>query len=131
MLRGRALAVEVIRDLDEHGRVVRERQVREAEWLDSDRALALALTEYEQSLCPCGCGQPRELAWNPDSEGWWQVGHLRCYAGAAKAAYVERNKLDGSDLTVVRWGLPDGRDLAALDLDELLGFDMPLTADDD
>lgn len=123
MLRGRPLAVEVVREHDQDGRVVRERQVGEAAWLDSDRALLLALTELERALCPCGCGQPRELAWNPDSAGWWGVGHIRCYAGEAKAEYAKANKLTDADLTVVRYTLPDDRELLPLDINALLGFD--------
>jgi hypothetical protein len=130
VLRGRPLAVEVIREHDEHGRVVRERHVREAEWLDSDRAFALALTEHEQSLCPCGCGQPKDLAWNPDSAGWWEVAHLQCQAAAAKAEYAKANKLGDGDMTVVRLGLPPGRELLPIDMGQLLVFSSSTDEDD-
>lgn len=33
---------------------------REPEWTDQDRAEALALAVYRESLCPNGCGQPLE-----------------------------------------------------------------------
>lgn len=112
--------------------------MHEAAWLDSDRAFMLALAEHEQQLadelCPCGCGQPREVAWNPDSAGWWEVAHFTCQAGAAKAAYRAAAKLGPDDLTVVRLGVPE-ENLRPLNMAELLAFststDEPDTHDDD
>lgn len=53
-------------------------------WSTWDRALALALTLYEDSLCPC-CGVPKSTAWNDDTEGAWSVNDdLICHAGAAR-----------------------------------------------
>lgn len=48
-----------------------------------DRALALALVAYEDALCPCGCGWPRDRAWDDDADGWFVVQEATCYARAA------------------------------------------------
>lgn len=44
--------------------------------------MAEALTELEDRLCS-GCGQRRDLAWNPDTEGWWDIHEAVCEACAA------------------------------------------------
>ena len=46
-----------------------------------DRSLMLALDLHEDSLCPCNCGQPIDLARNPDID--WDVGEVVCYARRA------------------------------------------------
>lgn len=45
----------------------------------------LALQLYEQSLCLCGCGYPREVAWDDDNDGWFTVDDQDriCYARRA------------------------------------------------
>ncbi len=52
-------------------------------WNDVDRSLALALVAYEDSLCPCGCGYPRDRVWDDDADGWFEVEQVTCYARAA------------------------------------------------
>jgi hypothetical protein len=54
--------------------------VRESEWDDASRARALALTEYEDGLCLCGCGLPRAIA---HKRQHFTVDKFRCYAGQA------------------------------------------------
>jgi len=46
-----------------------------------ERALMLALDLHEDSLCPCGCGQPIDLAHDPDSD--WNIDERVCYARRA------------------------------------------------
>lgn len=53
---------------------------RESPWDDNTRARALALTEYEDSLCSCGCGLPREVAHNDQP---FRVDSFKCYASRA------------------------------------------------
>lgn len=50
------------------------RSVAQSEWTAEDRALMLARAMYRRTLCPGPCGQPKELAWNPHNEGWYQGG---------------------------------------------------------
>ncbi|MCZ4497887.1 MAG: hypothetical protein JWQ74_440 [Marmoricola sp.] len=42
----------------------------------------LARQMHRRSLCECG--QPREVAWHPAMEGWYQVAVYSCNACAAK-----------------------------------------------
>lgn len=52
------------------------------DWSDRDRGLAEALTIVEDGLCPGGCGQKRDLAWNGDTDGWWESHEVVCAACA-------------------------------------------------
>lgn len=54
--------------------------VRESEWDDASRARALALTEYEDGLCLCGCGLPRSIG---HKKQHFKVDSFTCYAGRA------------------------------------------------
>lgn len=54
---------------------------REAEWSDLDRRRASELSEYEASLCPCGCGQPISEAGDPQRA--FQVDQFVCRARRA------------------------------------------------
>lgn len=58
---------------------------RESEWDDNTRARALALIEYEDSLCRCGCGLPRREAHRKQP---FMVHTYTCYA--QKAAESKR-----------------------------------------
>lgn len=66
---------------------------RESAWDDKTRARALALTEWEDSLCTCGCGLPREIAHRKQH---FTVDSFVCYAGRAtagvRAADEEKHK---------------------------------------
>ena len=54
-------------------------------WGATDRALALALTEYEANLCD-GCGQPMHESMDPATEGQWVAPlPMRCHACTAIA----------------------------------------------
>lgn len=48
------------------------RSYEHSPWTDEDRALMLALDLYRSTLCP-GCDQPKETAWHPDQDGWWEA----------------------------------------------------------
>jgi hypothetical protein len=69
---------------------------RSSEWIDQDYILAEAWSAYQQSLCPCGCGFPRDQAWDDTMDGWFEAHETACYAKAAKERWEkdhsERNK---------------------------------------
>lgn len=71
--------------------------VESPEWTDDDRALLLALAAYEATLCPGGCGQPRELAWHSHMEGFYEATKWICHACTVR---------DGQDV-VFTLTLPD------------------------
>ena len=58
--------------------------VESPEWTDEDRALLLALDAYEATLCPGGCGQPREIAWHSHMEGFYEPTRWICHACTAR-----------------------------------------------
>ena len=43
------------------------------EWTEDDRALLLGLAAHEETLCPGGCGQPKDLAWHDHMDGEYEV----------------------------------------------------------
>lgn len=47
------------------------------EWTFTNRVLAVASVLAEDMRCP-GCGQPKSEAWNPDSEGYFEVHEATC-----------------------------------------------------
>lgn len=57
-------------EYDTQGRVVRA--FTASPWTEEDRALMLAWAAYQRSLCP-RCGHPKETAWHPDNEGYFEV----------------------------------------------------------
>lgn len=64
---------------DDQGRLVRS--IQQPEWTAEDRALMLARAMYLRTLCPGICGQPKELAWSPHNEGWYEAGEEHvCHA---------------------------------------------------
>jgi hypothetical protein len=83
VLRGRVIPT--FYEHDEQGRVVRSWQ--QPEWTAEDRALMLGRQTYEKSLCG-RCGHPKERAWHPDNEGWFEVTEvIECHACTALAAH--------------------------------------------
>jgi hypothetical protein len=68
---------------------------RESPWDDKSRARALALTEYEDSICRCGCGLPADMAHTKQP---FKVHEVVCYATRAvehlKARHREEHKGD-------------------------------------
>lgn len=56
-------------------------------WTDEDRLLMLAYAEYKNTLCP-GCGHPKDTAWHPDNDGFFEVvREYVCHACAAIDAH--------------------------------------------
>lgn len=43
----------------------------------------MALLSYEDSLCG-GCGQPKDIAYNPDADGWFEAETVTCAGCAAQ-----------------------------------------------
>ena len=70
---------------------------RESPWDDKSRDRAIALTEYEDSLCHCGCGLPRDIAHKRQP---FKVHEVVCYAAKATEAlrrhHREQHKEDDS-----------------------------------
>lgn len=60
-------------------------------WSESDRLLAAALTMYEDNLH--SCGHPRDVAFNPDSEGYFVAKEYVCQA----CAELERHRTSMGD----------------------------------
>jgi hypothetical protein len=71
-----------------------------ASWSTRDRGLAEALIAWEDSLCP-GCGNPRDQAWDPRSEGEWEAHKHRCEACAEKARATDGEKDDPARFVTV------------------------------
>lgn len=83
------------------------RTVTRSPWTDEDRALLLALTIYEESLCSGPCNQPRAQAHHPDNDGWYHVDDQPETGNAtqcAACAAIERWRADHKDEDVA-WGL--------------------------
>lgn len=55
-------------------------------WSQIDRTLAIALTIYEDGLCP-KCGHPRDRAWNEDMDGYYKAHRASCVA--CRASHYE------------------------------------------
>lgn len=79
---------------------------RESEWDDSARDRALALADYEDGLCRCGCGQPMEQAHTPEQA--YRVHSYTCQAGRAldiqrRAARDAAKKANGGEEVPEGW----------------------------
>jgi hypothetical protein len=79
-LRGRPTVTSYV--YDDAGRVVE--MIAASPWTDEDRKLLLAHRAYLATLCPGGCGQPREKAHHPDNDGWYEAEPTTCYACTAR-----------------------------------------------
>lgn len=82
----------------------------------------MALLAYEDSLCS-GCGQPKDVAYNPDSIGWFEAHEVTCAGCAADQEHRNRDKQSspGAKTYVV-----DGRPPEV----ELKPWRLPSRADD-
>jgi len=77
-------------------------------WKPLDRALAVALVLYEDSLCRCG--QPRERAHNVDNADRYEADGADCQACAAIEDYRREHGGDlGPSHYVGVWPDPDMR----------------------
>lgn len=62
-----ATAVEVHEHYDADGVYTGHTVItRESMWDDESRGRALRLAEHRKTLCPCGCGYPRDVAHDPE-----------------------------------------------------------------
>lgn len=87
---------------DDNGQIIQAVTTRDSDWTDQDRTEVLALLEYEQSLCPCGCGHLYEDTTSHYSTGpEFIVTKTTC---RARAALVEEQRAAEE-----RGGAPDGR----------------------
>lgn len=59
------------------------RVIESPAYVTEDHALLMGLDLYEQSLCSCGCGFPREVAWHSEMDGWFDTFKVKCHAGTA------------------------------------------------
>lgn len=55
----------------------------------------MALAEYEETRCRCGCGQPVQVAADPAQA--FRVDVATCYAGRAKAREDRRRRQEAKD----------------------------------
>jgi hypothetical protein len=92
--RGREPKTTITHEYNDDGRLVRSVVSRETEWLESDRAEALALGLEDAARCG-GCGQPVDESMDEDSEGSYQAKAYSCHACAARDAkapdYADQN----------------------------------------
>lgn len=65
---------------------------------------------HEASLCPCGCGFPREKAWDPESDGWLEARTRTCFAKAAAERWRAENAKEAEPGTLLY--VTDTRDSA-------------------
>jgi hypothetical protein len=85
--------------------MVRSVTTRESEWTDQDRIEALALFEYEASLCPCGCGHLYdETTSNWETGPEFVVTRKACRARAAMNAEQKLKQDSGADISADLWG---------------------------
>lgn len=82
MLRGRLLVTTNLYDDPDHPERITG-TVQSPAWTEDDRALMLALQTYESSLCGGPCGQPREVAWHSELEGWFESHKYVCHGCSA------------------------------------------------
>lgn len=51
----------------------------------------MALLAYEDSLCG-GCGQPKDVVYNPDAEGWFEAHTVTCAGCAAQQEHSNKQR---------------------------------------
>lgn len=69
-------------------------------WRAIDRTLAMALTVYEDSLCP-KCGHSRERAWNDDMDGLYKAHRVTCRACLAVHEETSGRPVGGGEVVYV------------------------------
>lgn len=72
-----------------------------SEWTAEDRVLALALRIRTDRLCPCGCGFPRDLAWDEMADGWFEVEEKTCFARKARDMWEREHAQKQSPGTIL------------------------------
>lgn len=76
-------------------------------WSPIDRTLAVALTVYEDGLCP-KCGHPRDRSWNEDMDGWYTAHKASCVACRAVRVATADVPLRSDEVVYVTDDSPDG-----------------------
>lgn len=68
----------------------------------------MALLAYEDSICG-GCGQPKDVAYNPDAAGWFETREITCAGCAAQHTEARKDKkpAPGSKTYVIDTRPPD------------------------
>lgn len=71
----------------------------EPEWDEAERQWAHALRGWRESvLCPCGCGYPKSVAWDPATEWTAKAGlPVRCHVRTAIARGQRAWRKDNPD----------------------------------
>lgn len=72
-----------------------------------DRLLAMALTAYEDAICP-SCGQPRDRSWNEDMEGFYEAHRVTCQGCLALHLERDGQPVKPAEHLFVRDTSPDG-----------------------
>lgn len=67
------------------------RGISKKKWSTVDRLLAVAHVMAQDLLCP-GCGQPKNEAFNPDSEGYYEVRDTVCNGCLAASRDADLHK---------------------------------------
>ncbi len=65
---------------------------REAEWDADTRGRVMRLAEWEDGMCKCGCGQPKDIAHDKE-KATYMVDYFTCYAGRAKRQVERMHKV--------------------------------------
>lgn len=86
------------------------------EWTEEDRCLLLALEEYESTLCPGGCGQPKHLAWHSHMEGFYEATGWVCHACTVQQGHEVSFSVPAVD-----------KDLTRARIDEFPVFELGVT----
>jgi len=76
-------------------------------WSPIDRTLAIALTVYEDGLCP-KCGHPRHRAWNDDMRDLYKAHRVTCVACLAVHEETSHRAPTGAEVVFVSDEAPDG-----------------------
>lgn len=71
-----------------------------AAWDETDVLLTSALDTLEALVCPCGCRQYKDQAWDESTEDWWDVHTVVCNAGAALAEWREGEGKNADEGTI-------------------------------
>jgi hypothetical protein len=68
----------------------------------------LALNQYEDNLCPCGCGYPSVVSQAPENEDRFRMDlPIRCHARAALVvAQKQRKDEDDPTAEALMWEMP-------------------------
>jgi len=66
-------------------------------WSPIDRTLAVALTVYEDGLCP-RCGHPRDRAWNDDMADLYSAHRVTCQGCLAVHEETSRRAPTGAEI---------------------------------